>query len=94
MAVARKPNTKANFERPTRLPNRGLRVLRVAWTILIMKNRTDLFAGASVQNGGGCRLIRRTASATCLTIEDGVRFWHVQMTTPRYESACGFASSP
>jgi hypothetical protein len=49
MAIARKPNTKANFGRATRLPHRELRVLRVARIILIMKNRTDPFASVSVQ---------------------------------------------
>jgi len=65
MAVARKPNRRANFRRATRFPDRGLRILRVAGTILIMKIRAALFASAPVQKLGEVeRLIRLSARAT------------------------------
>ena len=63
MAVARTPNIGANFGRTTRLPHRGLGVLRVGRTILIMKNRPDLFASTLGKNGAGALLIRLTAIA-------------------------------
>jgi hypothetical protein len=62
MAVPKKPNTKTNFGRTTRLLNRVLTVLCAARIILIMKNRTDLFASAFLQTWGD-RPICLTASA-------------------------------
>jgi hypothetical protein len=87
MAVARKPNTRANFGRATRLPHRRLRVLRVGRTISIMKNRTYLFARTR------CAKWRRGSAhpsySKCQILLSSVRsgFGASKMSTPHYESA-------
>ena len=71
MAVARTPNTRANFGRATRLPNLRLRVFRVGRTILIMNNARDLFAIMLCVKRGGSRLMR--AYSKCQTLLSRIR---------------------
>ena len=94
MAVARTPNTRANFGRATRVPHRRVRVLRVGRTILILKNRTDLFAGTicAKMGEGAANLYLHQLPGTI--IEYQVRFWRVQISTPHYESAISCFAGP
>src|SRR6266852_4697896 len=87
MAVARTPNTRANFGRATRLPHRRVRVLRVGRTILIVKNRTDLVASTlwAKTGEGAAHLYLHQLPDTI--IEYQVRFSRFQISTPHYESA-------
>jgi hypothetical protein len=47
-----------------------------------------------VQRGGRRSADPPYSKCHILTIEDRVWFWHVQMSTSRYESACGFCIQP
>ncbi len=65
MAVARKPNTKANLGRAASLPHRELRILPVARTILIMRNAPVSSQAACTKMGvGRIDLMRPTANVT------------------------------
>src|SRR5258708_35819866 len=75
MAVARTPNTRANFGRATRLPHRRVRVLRVGWTILSVKNRTDFFASTLCAKVGEVAAHLYLHQLPDTIIEYQVRFW-------------------